>query len=414
MLRAGALFVAVTISFVIAVLMSLLITLAFNYKIQNKENLLQKRLERNANSAISLLMMDSEGGEGFKLIDLYGEGIDSVLVKRSSWGIYEVASVKAISGRYQLTKTVEYGYQPDETLSAAVYLTDLSSPLSLCGKTKITGTCYLPEAGVKRGYIEGRNFEGADLINGSAKKSKNSLPSLNKEITQKLSGVFNGLAFQNGGYKEVTLSDSLVNSFLDTTMLVRVTGDLNLSGKYLAGNIVVYTDQSVNIDVTSKLEDILIFGKAINISKNFNGNFQAFATDSIIVEEGCKLHYPSALGLFKKDHKTQQPFIRLMKNAQLTGVIFTSQSEFVSDQKQTLITIETGSRVEGQIYSDGFAEIRGTVEGMVWCNNFYLNKGAYTNHLLDAEIDLTKLSKYYAGSGMIASGKKKKIVKWME
>ncbi len=415
MLKAGALFVAVTISFVIAVLISLLITLSFHYKIQNRENLLQKKLERNTNSAIALLMNDSEVGDALNTIDLYGEESDSVQIKRTSWGVFEVATVKAFSGKYQLTKTVEYGYSPDETLSAAIYLADLSRPLNLCGKTKITGNCYLPEAGVKRGYIEGKSFEGATLINGITKKSKNALPILNKEIIKKLEGYFKAAFFSSGNYKEVDLSgiDSLSNSFLDSTVLIRLT---TISDRHLSGNIIIYSDKPISVEANARLEDVLIVAPSIIIRKGFIGNLQAFATDSLLVEENCTLKYPSALGVLKKDHKTQQPFIRILNNVALTGIVFTSQSEFATDLQQSLISIDKESVLTGQLYADGFADIKGEVRGMVYCSKFLLKtrSSVYENHLMDAIIDRSKLSRNYAGSGLLASGNKKKIIKWLE
>jgi hypothetical protein len=415
MLKAGALFVSVTISFVIAVLISLLIVLAFQYKIQYKENLLQKKLARNVNSALTLLMA-SEQGEEQSLMDLYEEGTDSVEIKKSSWGVYEVASVRAFSGRFSLTRTVEYGYRPDETISGAIYLTDLSRPLNVCGKTKITGTCYLPESGVKRGYIEGKSFEGSSLINGVTKNSKNSLPVLNKEIIKKLSGYFTNASLTV--FKEIDHieKDSLVNSFHDTTIFVRLAANTSIDGKYIAGNIIIYSPKMIEIGGGSVLEDVLIFASSIKIKNNFKGNFQAFATDSIIVEENCKLNYPSALGLFKQDHKTKQPFILLKKDTEFKGVIFTSQSEYVSDLAQTLISIDKQTLVHGQLYADGFADIKGEVRGMVCCNKFLLRtpSSLYENHLLDAIIDYSKLSVHYVGSGLLASGKRKKIIKWLE
>ncbi len=418
MLRAGALFVAVTISFVIAVLISLLITLSFQYKIQNRENLLQKKLERNANSAIALLMTDPDAGEEIKTLDLYGEESDSVQIKKYSWGVYDVATVKAFSGRHKLVRAIEYGYKPDETLSSAIYLTDLNRPLNLCGKTKVTGTCYLPEAGVKRGYIEGKSFEGSTLINGATKKSKNALPPLKKEITQKLEKYFEAASFASGNYKEMDLSgiDTLINSFLDTTVLIRLSSNGVISNKYLSGNIIIYSNKFISVEGSAKLEDIILIAPATTIRKGFTGNIQAFATDSIIVEENCKLNYPSALGLFKLDHKTQQPFIKIMENSSLTGIAFTSQSELAEDLQQTLIILDKEAILTGQLYADGFADIKGEVRGMVMSTKFLLKTKAsvYENHLLDAVIDLSKLSVHYAGSGIIATGKRKKIIKWLE
>ena len=418
MLRAGALFVAVTISFVIAVLSSMLILMAYHYKIQNRENLLQKKLERNVNSALTLLMVESESSEQAKLIDLYGEESDSVQIKNYSWGVFEVATVKAFSGRYSVTKSVEYGYKPDETFSSAIYLADLSRPLNLCGKTKIIGDCYLPESGVKRGYIEGKSFEGTIMINGNVKSSKNTLPALNKEIIKKLSNLFTNEAFGTGLYRRLDLVgvDTLITSFLDTTVLVALSGNTTIAGKFLSGNIIIYSTSPILIEENSRLEDIILVAPSIKLKKGFRGSIQAFATDSIIVEENCILNYPSALGLIKKDHKTTQPFIKVMKNAILSGIAFTSQSEFVSDLQQTLISIDKDALLIGQLYADGFADIKGEVRGMVWCNKFILKTASsvYENHLLDAVIDRSKLSIHFVGSGIIASGKMKKIIKYTE
>jgi cytoskeletal protein CcmA (bactofilin family) len=273
----------------------------------------------------------------------------------------------------------------------------------------------LPPAGVKRGYIEGKSFEGATLINGVIQNSKNELPPLDKSMIKNLSDAFALNSFQSGLYKEIVMEgkDTLINSFLDTTILIRA--GRTISNKYLSGNIVVWADSSLVIDQSAKLEDILIFAGSIKIKKGFEGNIQAFARDSIVVEENCKLNYPSALGLFKKDHKTQQPYIRLMKNSEMNGIVFSSQSEFVSDQSQTLVSIDKQALLKGQLYVDGFADIKGEVRGSVWCNKFLLKtpSSIYENHLLDAVIDRSKLSSYYVGSALIAAGKRKKVIKWM-
>ena len=418
MVKAGALFVAVTISFVIAVLSSMLIIMAYHYKIQNRENLLQKKLERNVISALTLLMSNVESTGQKSLLDLYQEESDSVEIKKYSWGVFEVATVKAFSGRYSVTKSVEYGYKPNDNASLAIYLADLSRPINLCGKTKIVGNCSLPEAGVKRGYIEGKSFEGTTMINGSVSTSKNALPPLNKEIIKKLSSYFEEGAFSSNEYKrrEITSFDTLVNSFLDSTVLIDMNGGNTISGKFISGNVIVHSKKPISIDKNTTLEDIIIVAPSIKFVKGFIGNVQAFATDSILVEEACKLNYPTALGLFKKDHKTTQPFIKIQKEARLSGIAFTSQSEFVSDLQQTLIAVDKEAVLIGQLYVDGFADIKGEVNGTVWCNKFLLktSSSVYENHLLDAVINRSKLSIHYAGSGIIAAGEIKKIVKWLE
>ncbi|HVD97209.1 MAG TPA: hypothetical protein VNB90_03320 [Cytophagaceae bacterium] len=420
MLRAGALFVAVAISFVIALLISSLIILSFHYKIQNLENLLQKKLERNLQSAMVLLMESSLMTEDQTILDLYGEESDSVKIKKSSWGVFEVANVKSFSGRYSLTRTVFYGYRPNDTLSPALYLADLSRPLTLCGNTRIKGTCYLPKAGVKRGYIEGRGFEGTTLIDGQTKVSKNTLPALDDKIIKKVDLIKKAdslhISVSTTGYKIGNISaDSLIHSFEDTTMMVILSSG-TISDKYLSGNIILFFSGALVVQPDAQLDNVILLANSIRFKSGFSGNLQAFALDSIVVEENCKLNFPSALGLFKKSYKTQQPYIKFKQGSYLKGVVFTYQPSLITDLQQTLISIESGATVVGQVYADGFADIKGIVKGSVWCNKMLLKTKAsvYENHVMNGVIDKTQLSPYYVGTGLIAAGNKKKVIKWID
>ena len=102
---------------------------------------------------------------------------------------------------------------------------------------------------------------------------------------------------------------------------------------------------------------MLIFAPYIEIEDGFEGNVQAFARDSLVVGRNCQLQYPSVLGLMKMQSGFFQPFIHVGEKSLVQGVLFSYQE--VIDREQTVIRLEKGTFIEGMVYADGYAEIKG-------------------------------------------------------
>ncbi|HEY8402744.1 MAG TPA: hypothetical protein VIK89_15855 [Cytophagaceae bacterium] len=417
MVRANALFIVVVISLIIGILTSSLILIAYHYRLQISDSLLYKRLELNANSGINLLLSDYPlPYDEPKWVDLFKEETDSILIKKSRWGVFEVGVVKASLGKSKVVKAIEYGYKPDRVSGGALYLVDQNRPLSLCGKTILRGTCYLPEAGVKRAYIEGQSFEGDKLVHGKTERSKTSLPPLNPEVQKYVVALTENPGASGIQLKEIDWQeqDSIINSFLDSTSFIHSSSRLNISGKVIKGNVIIYSSSQVELSADNFIKDALVIAPSIIVKRGFTGSVQLFGTDSIIIEEEVRLTYPSVVSLVKKDFKVTQPFIRIGSKAEVTGLVVAFQQVF--DLKQTLIDLRREAKVEGQVYADGFLDLKGIVHGSVACNKFTLrtHSSTYENHLLNAVIDQTQLSTHYVGSSLVKSEKVKKIIKYLE
>ncbi len=409
-LKAHALFFTLIISLIIAMTCSAVIMLAYYHRSRVLQDRLQKRLCLNAESAIRLaLATDQENG----VIDLYNEERDSVLIKRMPWGIFDVVSVDAFSQHHHFSKAVQYGFPPKSSDKTALYLADLNRPLSLCGKTTIKGDCYLPKAGAKRAYIEGKSYVGKQLLYGKQQDSKPELPPLNKTW---LSSIKDGL---NGNFPFPTKPFNLdaeeentkfSQSFLDTTCLINGISEIADS---ISGNFIVHSSRPVFIDKQASLEHLIVFAPGIIVEDGFKGNLQLFATDSILIGKDVLLEYPSVAGLLKTTTTETQPFIRLGENSQLQGIAFTQQDAY--DRMRTKLSIGSKAIVHGQVYTDGFLELKGSVYGKVECAKFTLRtpSSIYENHLLDAVIDQSKRSSKFVGSSLMASEQHKEIVQWL-
>jgi len=367
--KASALFLVIVVALVISLLTSALVLLAYSNRLYAIQVRQAARLLTNADSGINLLLSDSYSLDynTSKTIDLFGDENDSVDLKKMHWGLFEVGVSKAFSGSKSVSKIIQFGYNPDTLSNAAIYLVDQGRPLSVSGNTIINGNAYLPEAGVKRAYIEGASFSGNQLVNGAILKSAGKLPALNKPILSRLLTYFQpGQSYkqncivENGLYK-----DTLIRSYADTTLLIQLNGPYEISSKTIKGNIILYSDTIVIIDASSQLNDVVVYASSVLVKSGFKGNLQIFSTDSIVIEANCQLDYPSTLGIFKMDYKTMQPFIRVGNNSTIKGIIFTYQN--ASDLKQTKFTLMQSSLLEGEAYVDGFFEANGIVNGSVTC-----------------------------------------------
>jgi len=419
MLKASSLFYATAIALVIALISSSLILFAYFNKLRLTDYNVSERTLINSTSGLSLLLSKQNIIQlnQQKFIDLYNEGNDTVLLKRKSWGSFEVIVSKAFSARSSSNQIALIGSgMPSE--KKAIYLADQDKPLSLCGKTVIKGDCYLPKSGVKRAYIEGQSFSGNQLVEGTIKESSKNLPPLNNELIEKIKSIILKQMGENDSIidmdKQQKLNDSIINSFGNNTIYLLSKENIIFSNQVYQGNIIIISDKEIDISNNCNLQDVLVMAPVIEVEDDFEGSLQLFATDSISISKNCKLNYPSALSLIRttKSHNNMDIFIG--EGTEIFGDVF-AYEENLSPQKQIKINIEKNVKITGQVYSSGIVDLKGFVYGSVTCSTFLLStpSSVYENHLLDATIDVTKLPEKYVGINLTETEQAKKIIKWI-
>ncbi len=419
MLKGGSLFYATVIALIIAILSSSL--MLFSYFKEQEKNIYIARetLSRNAISGIHLAIASdsviSSGSE--KIVDLFNKNTDSVLIKKINWGSYHVLLSKAFSGSKNRRKAALIGTFPDSAGKAALYLQDNGKSLTVCGKTNIRGVCYLPQSGIKRGNIEGKSFQGSELVNGWIKQSKHSLPVIDKNM---LYQIYTRVTLKNEPddsivyYKETNQADSISNSFFNKTIRLYSHGKIVLTnGGYYAGNMVICSDTEVIVPGSCLVNDIMIFAPIVRVESAFNGNMQVYAKDSICIGMGVKLNYPSVLGIIRNKATKNFSVISIGEGTNITGNVF-GYNEIESTEEQILINVGVGDTITGQIFTNGEVNLNGTVYGNVTCSHFICKSsaGEYEDYLVDAVIDMENRSKYYINTTLF-KGPGKSIVKWV-
>lgn len=420
MIKAGALFYAIVISLIIAITSSALIMAAYLSRIQYENFEIRRQLSLNADSGIKLLLSKQSLVElnQQKTIDLFNKGIDSVILIRKLWGAYEIVISKAIFKNSTSVRTAQVGFYPDSDHLYSLHLSDKDKPLALCGNTIIKGPAFLPKAGVKRAYIEGQSFSRSLLIEGEIKQSDRTLPKFNAELIENIKTVFFNKSITNNdsvlNIKSELTGDSLNNSFENKTLVFSSSVPILISDGMYSGNIAVISDKQITVTSSALLKDVLLFAPKIIIEKKFRGNLQVFASDSISIGEEVTLTYPSVIGLISNNKPTSTSIIVLNKGDTIMGSVFIIKNE--NDvMEQTRLLISEEAVIFGQVYSNGYVDLKGTINGSLMCDNIMLSTASsvYENHLLNAVIDVSKLPEHYTGINLVEESTVKKIVKWL-
>jgi cytoskeletal protein CcmA (bactofilin family) len=413
MLKAGALFYSLVIAFIIAIMCSSLILFTYyiNYHYLYIERVID--VDNNASSGINLLLSDYDYGS-FKdslIVDLYGQGTDSVILKRRPWGLFEVISSHAFRKDYSSTLSAIVGYEYKPNDLPALYLCDLSTPLSLCGNTVLRGDCFLPKSGIRRAYIEGQTFVGKELIDGRIYQSDNRLPDL---ISSLKNGIYELLEYGKNENHELELTNGAINnSFKLQPFFYRSQNSITVSGIDITGNVIIRSERGIIVESSANLKDVVLIAPFVLLKKGVRSTAQYFATDSLVVEDQCELSYPSVLGLIKYNY-VNKPYIKIGRNCKISGVIFSTQQNALEDDKSILM-IDENSEFEGIIYSPGSLELNGVVHGSVFTSKLFLrtNSAFYENHLLNAEINRKKLSENFFGIPIMNNTSNKGIIEWI-
>lgn len=417
MIKASALFYTIFISFLISLISGFLIISAYQYN-RYIDNAIQfEQIKLNANSGIEYFMESPDilSLNKFTQLDLFDNDASHVEMSYYPWGMYSVISATAKWRHLQFSKTALIGDRIKDEEPIALYLADHNNYLSLCGSTFINGTTYLPKSGVKRAYIEGKSFSGKKLINGNVKEADEKLPEINKDILESNFLRFQDTRSLNDSTFDAEIfleTDSFYNSFSNKTLLVNFDEDVKLSGKTLLGNIIIVSKSKVVISQNNQISNIIVYAPEIEIERNFSGNLQLFATRNITIQSSVDLKYPSNLCLLNNDEN--QDVLLKIDDATVEGsiVLYNSKS---GNLNHSLLQIDKDAVIYGWVYSNDLVQDEGTIYGTLYADKFFLKtpSSIYEDHLLDATIDVSKLSKYFVGANLLEKNEQKEVIKWL-
>lgn len=417
MVKAGALYYAIFISFIVALLGGFFIMSIWMHHAHITNILTSQRLERNVHSAI-LLVQEVPGvvsGNRPVEIDLFNDGNDIVTLTINQWGGYCMFKASAKGKFTQRTAIALCGKDIFENEKIALYLADKEQSLSLSGNTSIKGDCFLPKQGLRRAYIEGISFSGKNLTDGKIGNSKSQLPLISDNLITSNLQYFNNRLCPSDSQVDINIlfkSDTLKNSFFEKTLVLHSKQWITLSDKVIQGNIRIISSKGVTIGSSLKSNDIIVYAPKIEVEKGFAGNLQMFATDTIMIKDEVRLLFPSFIAI--TETQNLKALINIGKRSEIAGDVLLSVNGSPGNNKAEC-DINEDAVITGRVYCEGRMELKGSVNGTVYTNGFVLRtqNSIYENHLLNATINFNALPVFYCGSLITEPIERFKMVKWM-
>ncbi len=416
MLKASALYMVIVIALVIGVLCSAVIAVGYYYRSFYEQNFRYDQLRNNIGSGINLLIASGESYPVEIKISLFGNENDSLILKKSIWGIYDIGTVCSFMQKDSLKKSFTLAYNIDSTKWAAVYLIDEDRSVSVSGNTHIRGTVFIPKAGIREAYVNNQAYTGDKrIVIGKKLNSTKTLPLLLEERLKNLKAEWNSSPISDSSL--IKNDSTAVSFFAPTRSFNFKKKSSTVHHLSLSGNIILFSDTTLTIDSTTHLKDVIVFAKGIIVKSGFRGNCQLFAADSIYIDKNCQFNYPSIIGIIGNDKKNNT-----LNKISINDYSVIKGGVFITDNKNSklppVICLGKAVKIMGQVYVPGLLNLKDDVHifGSAFTNRFIYQQTytRYENYLINLEIDQLKLSPYYISSDLFpVTAKKKTILQWL-
>ncbi|WP_456442542.1 hypothetical protein [Psychroserpens sp.] len=419
-LKAGALQLTLCIVVVIALLLMafmLFIHTHNRFKIQNDFII---ETIKNSNKGVDYALSNELKLSDTTIIELTNNKGKTLKAHREFWGVFErVTSVSKIKNNV-IKKIALIGGVQKKKDRTALYVQDNNMPLVVVGNTKISGLSYLPKKGVKSGSISGHSYYGSQLIYGNTKTS-NYIPRLFSETTDQIANISNQyLVVKPDQFLNITSGNIYRNSFFKPVQFIFSNSEIKLISTNFIGNILIQSKTKIVVENSSILKDVILIAPEIEIQNGVKGNFQAFGSKSIIIGSNVILDYPTALVLNENETQSSQisnsnkkkSKVLLRSNSIVKGsIIYLGQPK--PNNYESQIELEENATVYGELYCNQNIDLKGTVFGSVYTNNFITKQSGsiYQNHIYNGTIIIDELPQEYVGVRLINS--LKGVVKWL-
>lgn len=382
-LKASSIYYALFLSIVIAlVLGSMVLFSGMNRQFASQLEV-EEILMNNALSGIEYAQANFQElpNRQSQTIRLFNDGIDSVKITKKQWGAFTILESTSLHNQKKYTKIALTGQQ-NSTNDPTLFVADQGRPIALCGDVRLEGAIQIPESGLKRAYIEGKNYTGDKMFYGTKSNSERNLPPIDELF---LSQVFD---VQAEILQWDQSEDSIQVSFAETGKHFISDSYTSLVNIVIDGQVMIESRDSIFVGATAELNHVILKSPIIYFENGFTGNAQVFASHKIVLGENVCLKYPSVLGLIEEEFpKETNAEITLSERSQVIGSVFLlSRNENFRLPVQLNVAAE--SQIDGLVYCKGKTQLCGTVNGHLYTDKFYLKTKAstYENHLLDAKV----------------------------
>lgn len=272
--------------------------------------------------------------------------------------------------------------------------------LSYSGDVTLRGNKKLPSGDIREVYID--NKPNSLVSTGTVAMSQQRLPVLNIAYKH---------FFERKQHPRISLSeiekinDSIYfNSFYSETKEVELSSPL-LSDITIKGNLILHSKDSIRVQKTAVLQDVILIAPTISFEKGFKGNVQVFGTKKVNLEPDVYLSYPSLVCIYNTGLENSDIVIKERCRVEGGIVMFGFP---VRALENNVIDIEKNGLIIGDIFSEGVLSLSSDVYGCVYTNKIVhkTEAGIYDNCIADIEINSEKRPDYFVSISLFNENKK--------
>ncbi|UBZ13989.1 hypothetical protein LDL77_19175 [Flagellimonas marinaquae] len=389
MIRASSIYYAILICVVVGICCSALLLISQYSNLFALQMEMRTELLANNRSAINYFLAKGPTSIGDSDdIDLFDNGIVSRATTHP-WGLYHVLQVRSTLKQDTVSRSVLIGQKYKKR--PALYLADSEKPLQMVGKAKIIGDAYVPQKGIKKGYITSQSFSSFTFLEGAQWHATHKLPKPKAGFVVP-ARLTDTVAF----VEELKKGEKVYNAFGNAPLYLNLREN-ELLGRELEGKVVLKARDSIFIHRDNRLEDIVIHAPIVVFQKGFVGSVQVTASQKIILQEGAVLEYPSSLYL--NFEESEESLIYLESGSKVLGKV-ALVGTVGGKPGINRITIGKDAEVIGEVYCEGSTALKGQVIGSLFTHDFYLKTEAssYENYIEDGRVDQKALDPGFLGT----------------
>lgn len=305
--------------------------------------------------------------DGYLLYDSLPQS--RVFLRAEPWGLYEAVHCTTIDSLVAACRI--FGVRPEA--AQTLYYTDNRAALTLAGRTELRGRLRLPQNGVAYGRVGSDYFSGTPVAQSAVGRSDTLLPQIRPQARRRAAEAF---AAAEPAFS-VRQGDSLRQSFRrDTTLLL--AAEKELYACTLRGRIRL-TAEELRIDSTCRMEHPLVVARKIIVGAGARITAQLFARDTVVVERGAALEYPSGIYTGR--------YAEISEGAEVNGYVVVCDTSR-HDRMEASYRQAPTARVRGLVYVDGVAQVQGIVAGRAVLRRtaFFSPQGYYKDTFYDATL----------------------------
>ncbi|MDY8138464.1 hypothetical protein [Aquimarina sp. 2201CG5-10] len=385
MIQAGSLLYAIYICVIIAILSGGLIYIfTINKTLATRQSVKEQLIDR-CDSCLDYFLSNSSELENTdsKKVDLFDDGL-LCQFKKERWGMFSTLSGKA----YFRKDTIEKKYIVGQTIKKnplALYMCDFGEELKISGSTKIKGNVKLPKKRYKVVNILGNQQVNDPKLEGNITLSSQNLPKISPPQLIYPKNIL-----------ETTLtklknSEPVYRGFDKKTAVVYLDKREVLDRMQIKGNFIIKSLDTVYIDDTTKLEDVIIQAPKVVVEKGFEGSIQIYADKEVEIEPEVKLRYPSCI-VIQASTRDYEKKVTIAEDVEIYGGIVIDGSSF-RERQNNYVNIDENSLVVGDVYCNGVMELKGSIIGTLYTHKLQLEtrSSKYADVILNGVVDVTEL-----------------------